>query len=168
MGRYGDYVRWMYRRGRPNAWARWQNRASAAVYAAGVWPRRAAALEVRGRKSGRVISFPIVVAEHDGERYLVSMLGEKVNWVRNVLAADGEAVLRHGRSEPFAWSKCRSPPGHRSAALPGRRARGAAAHGRRPARAAGGLREGRAGHPGLPDHATTDRGGPMPTGRTGS
>jgi deazaflavin-dependent oxidoreductase (nitroreductase family) len=99
MGRYGDYARWMYRRGRPNAWARWQNRASAAAYAVGVWPKRVAALEVRGRKSGRIISFPIVIAEHDGERYLVSMLGEKANWVRNVTAADGEAVLRHGRSE---------------------------------------------------------------------
>jgi hypothetical protein len=29
----------------------------------------------------------------------VSMLGEGTNWVRNVRAADGRAVLRHGRSE---------------------------------------------------------------------
>ncbi len=93
------YRRWMYRGGRPNAWARWQNRASAAVFAAGVWPRRGAALDVRGRKSGRVITFPVAIAEYDGERYLVSMLGENVNWVRNVRAAGGEAVLRHGESE---------------------------------------------------------------------
>jgi deazaflavin-dependent oxidoreductase (nitroreductase family) len=99
MGKYGDYTRWMYRHGRPNAWARWQNRASASMFAAGLWPRRAAALEVRGRKSGRVITFPIVIADHDGERYLVSMLGQNVNWVRNVRAADGQAVLRHGKTE---------------------------------------------------------------------
>src|SRR5918994_2976946 len=34
-----------------------------------------------------------------GERYLVSMLGEEVNWVRNVRAAGGEVALRHGRRE---------------------------------------------------------------------
>lgn len=99
MSKYRDYARWMYRGGRPNAWARWQNRASAAVFAAGVWPSRAAALDVRGRKSGRVITFPVAIADYDGERYLVSMLGENVNWVRNVRAAGGEAVLRHGKTE---------------------------------------------------------------------
>jgi len=35
----------------------------------------------------------------DGERYLVSMLGEEVDWVRNVRAAGGNATLRHGRRE---------------------------------------------------------------------
>jgi deazaflavin-dependent oxidoreductase (nitroreductase family) len=99
MGRYADYLRWLYKSGRPNRFARLQNRASAAVYAAGIWPRRVAALDVRGRKSGRLISFPVVIAEHEGERYLVSMLGENVNWVRNVRAAGGEAELRHGRRE---------------------------------------------------------------------
>ena len=34
-----------------------------------------------------------------GERYLVSMLGEEVNWVRNVRAAEGNATLRHGHWE---------------------------------------------------------------------
>jgi hypothetical protein len=35
----------------------------------------------------------------DGDRYLVSMLGEDANWVRNVRAAGGRAVLRHGGRE---------------------------------------------------------------------
>ena len=35
----------------------------------------------------------------EGERYLVSMLGEGTNWVRNVRSAGGDAVLRHGRRE---------------------------------------------------------------------
>ena len=30
---------------------------------------------------------------------MVSMLGEDVNWVRNLRAADGHAVLQHGRTE---------------------------------------------------------------------
>jgi hypothetical protein len=54
---------------------------------------------VPGRRSGRIVSLPLVVAAVDGERYLVSMLGEEANWVRNVRAAGGEAALRHGRRE---------------------------------------------------------------------
>jgi deazaflavin-dependent oxidoreductase (nitroreductase family) len=101
---FGRYVRryyqWMYRGGRPNTWARVQNRLSAAQFATGLFLReRAVAVEVRGRRSGRIISFPLVVADHGGERYLVSMLGEDANWVGNVRAAGGRAVLRHGRRE---------------------------------------------------------------------
>jgi hypothetical protein len=35
----------------------------------------------------------------DGQRYLVSMLGENVQWVHNVRAAGGRAVLRSGGRE---------------------------------------------------------------------
>lgn len=99
MSVYGDYLRWLYRGGRPNWFARLQNRASAWVFAAGIMPGRVAALEVRGRRSGRVISFPVVIAAYEGERYLVSMLGNEANWVLNVRAAHGAAVLAHGRRE---------------------------------------------------------------------
>ena len=44
-------------------------------------------LEVAGRRTGRVISFPLVMADYEGERYLVPMLGEDSNWVRNLRAA---------------------------------------------------------------------------------
>ena len=40
-----------------------------------------------------------MIAEHEGERYLVAMLGEGVNWVANVRAAGGHAVLRRGGAE---------------------------------------------------------------------
>jgi hypothetical protein len=96
---FDDYLRWLYRGGRPNWFARLQNRVSAVVFAAGIWSRRLAALEVRGRRSGRLISFPVVIADYRGERYLVSMLGERANWVRNVRAAKGGAILRHGPRE---------------------------------------------------------------------
>jgi hypothetical protein len=52
-----------------------------------------------GRRSGRLIPFPLVMVVMDGERYLVSMLGTDVAWVRNLQAADGRAVLRHGQTE---------------------------------------------------------------------
>ena len=97
--RYYDYLRWLYRGGHPNRFAQLQNRASAIAFAAGIWPKRLATLEVPGRRSGRTISFPVVIADRDGERYLVAMLGERTNWVRNVRAAEGRAVLRHGRRE---------------------------------------------------------------------
>jgi len=96
---HDDYLRWLYRGGRPNRFAQMQNRASALVFAAGIRPRRLATLEVPGRRSGRVISFPVVIADLDGERYLVAMLGEDASWPLNVRAADGRAVLRHGHRE---------------------------------------------------------------------
>jgi hypothetical protein len=96
---YDRYVRWMYRGGRPNPFARLQNRASAVAFTAGILPKRAAALDIRGRRSGRIISVPVVVADFEGERYLVAMLGQNVNWVRNLRAAGGRAVLAHGRRE---------------------------------------------------------------------
>ncbi len=96
---YDNYLRWLYRGGRPNLFARLQNRASAIAFAAGILPKRAAALEIRGRRSGRVIAFPVVIAAFEGERYLVAMLGPDTNWVKNLGAADGRAVLRHGRRE---------------------------------------------------------------------
>jgi hypothetical protein len=99
MKHYDNYLRWLYRGGRPNRLARLQNRSTAIAFAAGIVPTRAAALEIRGRRSGRVISFPVAIADLEGERYLVSMLGENANWVRNLRAADGQAVLRHGRRE---------------------------------------------------------------------
>ncbi len=46
-----------------------------------------------------MISFPLAMTVMDGNRYLVSMLGEDANWVRNVRAAEGKATLRHGRVE---------------------------------------------------------------------
>lgn len=77
------------------------NRLSAVQFSAGVLsPRRAVTLEVRGRRTGRMVSLPVVVADHEGQRYLVSMLGNDANWVRNVRAAGGQAILRRGRREP--------------------------------------------------------------------
>ena len=87
--------RWLYREKRPNSLARLANRAWAELAAIGWSPGKLVRLEVTGRRTGRTISFPVVVADYAGERYLVSMLGEDTSWVRNVRAAGGRAVLRH-------------------------------------------------------------------------
>jgi hypothetical protein len=41
----------------------------------------------------------VVLAVVDGQRYLVSMLGENIQWVQNVRAAGGKAILRSGGRE---------------------------------------------------------------------
>ena len=79
--RLDQYARWMYRSGRPNWVARPQNRLSSLVFGVGILPRRVASLEVKGRRSGRTITFPVVIADRAGGEYLVSMLGEQANWV---------------------------------------------------------------------------------------
>jgi hypothetical protein len=91
--------RWFYAGGRPNWMARLLDRGTAAISARGIGPEHLVALEVPGRRSGRIVSLPLVVATVDDERYLVSMLGEEVNWVRNVRAAGGKVALRRGRRE---------------------------------------------------------------------
>jgi len=94
-----DLKRWLYRGQRPNWIARILNRAWAAVGSSGVASNFLVTLEVTGRKSGRTISLPVVVTILDGQRYLVSMLGNDAQWVQNVRAAAGRAVLRSGDRE---------------------------------------------------------------------
>jgi hypothetical protein len=79
--------------------ARILNRGWAAIHALGIAPDYLVTLQVVGRRSGRSISFPLVMTVVAGERYLVSMLGPDVAWLRNLRAAGGHAVLRHGRTE---------------------------------------------------------------------
>jgi protein-S-isoprenylcysteine O-methyltransferase Ste14 len=97
--------RWFYRGGRPNRVARALDRFTAALSARGVGPDYLVTLEVPGRRSGRIVSLPLVVAVVNCERYLVSMLGEGANWVRNVEAAGGDVVLRHGNREEVHLEK---------------------------------------------------------------
>ncbi len=93
------FKRWMYREDRPHTLAKILNWGWAILHALGIAPNYLVTLEVVGRRSGKVVSFPLVMTVIHGERYLVSMLGEEVNWVRNIRAAGGKARLRHGKSE---------------------------------------------------------------------
>ena len=88
-----------YPGGRPNALSRRLNSGQARLSALGVLPAAMAALETRGRRSGKARLVPVVVTQVGTERYLVSMLGENADWVRNVRASAGAAVLRHQRTE---------------------------------------------------------------------
>ena len=99
MQRSFSLERWFYPDKRPNRPARLLNGAGARLAAAGFGPKRLVTMEVTGRRSGQKIQVPLVVADYQGQRYVVSMLGEDANWVRNVRAAGGRVLLRHGTSE---------------------------------------------------------------------
>lgn len=92
-------LRIFYRNWRPTRLGHFVNRLQGWYSGLGLPPRIMAVLEVRGRKSGQVRSSPIVMTEVDGKRYLVSMLGPSSDWVKNVEAARGDAVIRQGRRE---------------------------------------------------------------------
>ncbi len=118
---------WIYRGGHPNRLASVLNGIWRLVGVAGLPPHRLNALEVRGRRTGKLRSFPVVVADYEGERYLVAMLGESAHWVANARASGGRAVLRHGHREavrleevdsggraPILWRYLQLAPGARA------------------------------------------------------
>jgi len=88
-----ERLRRMYPGGRADRTATRFARVWSRVFALGLQPRRWVTLEVPGRVTGRPTRFPLGMADLDGRWYLVSMLGEDCNWVRNVRAAGGHATL---------------------------------------------------------------------------
>jgi deazaflavin-dependent oxidoreductase (nitroreductase family) len=90
-------MRLFYRGWRPTRLGRWVNRAQGVLAGLGLPPHFQVLLEVRGRASGQMRSNPVVIATVEGKGYLVSMLGAESSWVKNVEAARGDAVIRHGR-----------------------------------------------------------------------
>ena len=58
-------------------------------------------LEVRGRKTGRIISLPVDPLDFEGRRYLVCARGN-ANWVRNARAAGEVALVRAIRRRRYA------------------------------------------------------------------
>ena len=108
-------MRLLYRNRRPTRLGRWVNRLACWWSGLGLPPRFQAALEVTGRKSGRRCSNPVVIATVEGKRYLVSMLGPGSDWVKNVEAAHGDAVIRQGRRHPVHL--VRVPPEQRAPIL---------------------------------------------------
>lgn len=88
--------RWIYRGNRPHLIARVLNKFWEVIHSAGIQPNWVT-LEVIGRKSGKIVSLPVVVADVNGERYLVSMLGDQAQWVLNARAAHGKAYIRSGQ-----------------------------------------------------------------------
>ena len=108
------YLRYFYRDWRPTRLARLWNRAYAWVAGLGILPPQLATLQVRDRRDGKPRSTILVIAHHGEHRYLVSMLGNGSDWVRNVRAAGGQAAIKRGRARPVQLTEV---PVHERAAI---------------------------------------------------
>ena len=97
----------------------------------GLAPRHAVTLEVAGRRSGRPRRNPVLVTTLDDVEYLVSLAGES-EWVRNVRAADGRAVLHRRGARAVRLREL--PPASRAPVLAAYQAAGAARSGEAAAR----------------------------------
>ena len=93
------YLRYFYRGWRPTRVGRVWSRMCAWVSGLGLLPKILLTLQTKDR-SGRICATILVVATYQGQRYLVSMLGEGSEWVKNVRAAGGIAAIKRGRSQP--------------------------------------------------------------------
>jgi hypothetical protein len=69
------YLRFFYRNWRPTRLGRIWNGAFAWVSGLGLTPQVLLTLQVKNRNSAGLCSSILVVASHQGQRYLVSMLG---------------------------------------------------------------------------------------------
>ena len=93
-------LRWFYRDWHPTRLGKFASRALAWMSGKGLTPPILVTLQVRGRRSGRMHNTVLVVTDHEGQRYLVSMLGDGSDWVRNIRAAGGKAFVKRGQPLP--------------------------------------------------------------------
>ena len=80
----------------------------------GLAPRHAVTLEVPGRRTGTPRRNPVLVTALDDVEYLVSLAGES-EWVRNVRASGGRAVLHRRGARPVHLLEL--PPASRAGGL---------------------------------------------------
>jgi hypothetical protein len=86
----------LYPGGRPTRFTARLNTFSSWLGSLGVAPAFMVSLETRGRRSGKFLRVPLVMVQVGADRFLVSMLGDRADWLLNAQANGGEAVLRHG------------------------------------------------------------------------
>jgi hypothetical protein len=108
-------LRWFYRAWRPTRLGKIWNGVMAWVSGVGLTPPILLTLQVRGRGSGRLRTNVLVPVTLGDQRYLVSMLGDGSDWVRNVRAAGGEAFVKRGRLRPVMLTEI--PPEERAPIL---------------------------------------------------
>lgn len=77
----------------PAAWYQRLNHIGVPLTSLGLAPRDAVTLVVRGRNTGKPRRIPILRTRYRGDDYLVALAGE-AQWVRNVRAASGDALVR--------------------------------------------------------------------------
>jgi deazaflavin-dependent oxidoreductase (nitroreductase family) len=81
-----------------NSMVRFVNRVMMRLNKWGIAAPNSYVLTVRGRKTGKTYTAPVLLVEESDRRWLVSPYGE-VSWVRNARAAGEVMLSRKGRSE---------------------------------------------------------------------
>ncbi|MGA7805705.1 hypothetical protein [Bradyrhizobium sp.] len=106
------YLRYFYRNWRPTRLGRLLSRAYGFASGMGLTSDRLLTLQFKQRTSGQLRSVILAVVHHEGQRYLVSMLGNGSTWVENVRAAGGAAFVKRGQSRPVMLREL--PPENRA------------------------------------------------------
>lgn len=109
------FLRLFYRDWHPTRLGRMMSGVWAWAAGHGLAPRILLTLQVQDRSSGRIDNTVLVVATHQGQAYLVSMLGDDAQWVQNVRAAGGWAFIKRGLSHPVVLTEI--PPAERAPIL---------------------------------------------------
>jgi hypothetical protein len=81
----------------------------------GLLPDVVVSLQTKDRRSGKLHAHVLVPVMFQGQRYLVSMLGEGSNWVQDIRATHGSAFLKRGRVHPVVLTEI--PPDKRAPVL---------------------------------------------------
>ena len=91
-------LRHFYRNWRPTRLAKIHNGLWAWASGLGLLPPTVLTLQTRNRTSGSLNSTVLAPVDYNGQRYLVSMLGQGSQWVQNARAAGGEASIKRGQT----------------------------------------------------------------------
>jgi deazaflavin-dependent oxidoreductase (nitroreductase family) len=84
----------------PRTLERLYNKAFGALVGWGLGPRDYHLLQVKGRRTGRVYSMPVIVVEMGGAMFLVAPRG-RTQWARNVEAAPDVMLSRGSRRSTY-------------------------------------------------------------------
>jgi hypothetical protein len=109
-----NILRFYYRGRRPTLLGRCSNRVWAWAAGFGLLPDYLVTLLVMDPQSHRLRPPVLVTATYQGRRYLVSMLGEGSNWVRDARET-GAAFIKRGHKNPITLTEI--PPGERAPIL---------------------------------------------------
>jgi len=109
------FLRFYYRGWRPTLLGRCTTRAWAWAVGLGLLPDYLVTLLVMERQNHRLGAHILVATTYQGQRYLVSMLGEGSNWVQDARATGGAAFVKRGRKRPVMLTEI--PPDKRAPIL---------------------------------------------------
>ena len=109
------YLRFFYRGWRPTVFGRIWTRVFAWTAGLGLLPDMLVSLRTKDRRTGKPHAHILVAARYEGQRYLVSMLGEGSNWVQDVRAMNGAAHIQRVVTRPVVLTEI--PPAKRAPIL---------------------------------------------------